>query len=155
MNISLNTLKRTQNTQKMASADDSNFGIDLLLESQKLNIQSGNDVLVVLCHWILCRNGLRNVGIGSSVSTNNFEQTEDSQFHHLWKLQSEITEDEHGSELLPEGWNEETNYKLRYILNKQLYVLQCNEVDGSLLINLLVRVTSHSRSISLFSIFLG
>lgn len=46
-----------------------NFGIDLLLESQKGNVKNSNDVLVILMHWILCaKNDLRNVGVGDNVS---------------------------------------------------------------------------------------
>ena len=45
----------------------SNFGVDLLLESQKANIKSPNDVLVIIMHWMLCKNDLRNVGVGDNV----------------------------------------------------------------------------------------
>lgn len=44
-----------------------NFGIDLIFETQRGNIQSENDVLVILVHWILCKNEFRNVGIGDNV----------------------------------------------------------------------------------------
>lgn len=45
-----------------------NFGIDLIFETQRGNIQGENDVLIVLIHWILCKNDFRNVGIGDNVS---------------------------------------------------------------------------------------
>lgn len=45
-----------------------NFGIDLLLESQKLNITCKSDVLMILLHWMMCKNGFRCVGIGHDVS---------------------------------------------------------------------------------------
>lgn len=45
-----------------------NFGIDLLLESQKANIRSESDILVIFMHWMLCKKNLRNVGIGDNVS---------------------------------------------------------------------------------------
>lgn len=48
----------------------SNFGIDLIFETQRGNIQSENDVLVLVIHWILCKNDFRNVGIGDNVSKN-------------------------------------------------------------------------------------
>lgn len=46
----------------------SNFGVDLLLESQKANIKNKNDILIIVMHWMLCKNNLRNVGIGDNVS---------------------------------------------------------------------------------------
>lgn len=45
-----------------------NFGMDLLLESQKTKIKSSNDILVIITHWLLCKNNLRNVGVGDNVS---------------------------------------------------------------------------------------
>lgn len=50
----------------------SNFGIDLIFETQRGNIQSENDVLIILVHWILCKNDFRNVGIGDNVSMDGF-----------------------------------------------------------------------------------
>lgn len=49
-----------------------NFGIDLLLESQKANIRSENDILVIFMHWVLCKNNLRNVGVGDNVRENTY-----------------------------------------------------------------------------------
>jgi len=94
-----------------------NFGIDLLLESQKTNIKSNNDIIVIIMHWMLCKNNLRNVGVGDN------------------KI---FSEDDRGSELLPEGWNQDsTTYTLRYTMNKQIFVLYGLVTDDSLLINLL------------------
>lgn len=45
----------------------STFGIDLLLDSQKNQIKSKNDVLVIFIHWMLVKNKIRNVGIGDNV----------------------------------------------------------------------------------------
>ena len=56
-------IKSSQLIQIMA-----NFGVDLLLESQKANIKSNSDVLVIVMHWMLCKNNLRNVGVGDNVS---------------------------------------------------------------------------------------
>jgi hypothetical protein len=50
----------------------SNFGIDLLFESQKNNIKASSDVLVILAHWNIVKNGFRSVGIGDNVSFINF-----------------------------------------------------------------------------------
>lgn len=45
----------------------SNFGIDLIFETQRGNIKSENDVLIILVHWMMCKNEFRNVGIGDNV----------------------------------------------------------------------------------------
>jgi hypothetical protein len=45
----------------------SNFGIDLLFETQRGNIKSDNDILIIVIHYILCKNDFRNVGIGDNV----------------------------------------------------------------------------------------
>lgn len=55
----------------------SNFGIDLLLESQKAKIKSNNDILVIIVHWLLCKNNLRNVGVGDNVSLILFTNLRD------------------------------------------------------------------------------
>lgn len=44
-----------------------NFGIDLLFASQKTNIRSPHDVLMIAFHWMLCKNNLRNSGLGENV----------------------------------------------------------------------------------------
>jgi predicted acetyltransferase len=46
----------------------SEFGFHLFLESQKPNIQSKNDVLVIFMHWMFVKNKFRNIGIGDNVS---------------------------------------------------------------------------------------
>lgn len=45
-----------------------NFGIDLLFASQKANIRSPHDVLMIAFHWMLCKNNLRSCGLGDNVS---------------------------------------------------------------------------------------
>jgi hypothetical protein len=45
-----------------------NFGVDLFFASQKQNIKNEADVLMIIVHWVLCKNeGLRNVGVGDNV----------------------------------------------------------------------------------------
>lgn len=46
----------------------SNFGIDLLFETQKGNIRSENDALIIVIHWVLCKSNFRSVGVGDNVS---------------------------------------------------------------------------------------
>lgn len=44
------------------------FGIDLLLDSQRNNIKTKNDILVIFMHWMLVKNKVKNVGVGDNVS---------------------------------------------------------------------------------------
>lgn len=47
-------------------------------------------------------------------------------------------DEENGSELLPDNWNDDdNNYALRYTNNKQLYILLGLRTEGSLIITLL------------------
>ncbi|CAO1407322.1 unnamed protein product [Diamesa serratosioi] len=95
---------------------ESNFGIDLLLESQKDRIKSTADILMIVVHWMLVKNDFRCVGVGDSKIYN---------------------EDDKLSELLPEGWNQNPIYTLRYSLRKQIYILFGIVSDDLLLVNLL------------------
>lgn len=45
----------------------SEFGFHLFLESQKSNIKSKNDILVIFMHWMFVKNKFRNIGIGDNV----------------------------------------------------------------------------------------
>ena len=119
----------------------SNFGIDLLLESQKANIKNKNDVLVILMHWMLCRNNVRNVGVGESVNISEFSFLLIHNFiSFFWCSQRDFQEDDRPSELLPEGWNtmEPNKYQLRYTQDKKIYILHAIVTGDTLLINLLV-----------------
>ena len=98
---------------------ETNFGLDLLFESQKLNIKNYPDVLMVVFHWCLSKNGLRCVGVGDS------------------KI---YVEEDRQSELLPEGWNLNHIYTLRYAFKKNIYILYGIKSDDLLLILLLVRI---------------
>lgn len=57
-------------------------------------------------------------------------------FHILF--QRTITGDEPKSELLPEGWNDTENYRIRYVLESKLYILHGLNTDGNLIVNLMV-----------------
>lgn len=52
------------------------FGIDLLLDSQRNNIKTKNDILVIFTHWMLVKNKVKNVGVGDNVSRSlmNFNE---------------------------------------------------------------------------------
>jgi PI31 proteasome regulator N-terminal len=63
----------------------SNFGIDLIFETQRGNIRSENDVLMIIVHWILCKKEFRCVGIGDNVNSQlNYLTLLDLQFFELY-----------------------------------------------------------------------
>lgn len=114
-----------------------NFGIDLLLESQKSNIKSKNDILLIIAHWLLCKNNVRNVGIGDNVRRVVLKN------QMIWRIlfQKIFSENDRASELLPSGWNQDSNiYTLRYTKNEQIFILFGVVTNDSLLVNLLVSV---------------
>lgn len=93
------------------------FGLELLFHSCKDNLNSKNDALVVLVHYLLVRNGKRCVGSGEEW-TKPFVSTE----------------------LLPEGWNAgEAVYTMRYVstVGNERYLLKVVKADGFLLVNVL------------------
>ncbi|KOC65517.1 Putative proteasome inhibitor [Habropoda laboriosa] len=97
--------------------ENSDFGFALLQELHKNQIVKKEDVLILFVHWYFTKLGFRCLGIG------RFEEFEPS---------------EKGSQLLPEGWSAKQIYELRYIKDKDLYILlglRTND-DEDLLINL-------------------
>jgi proteasome inhibitor subunit 1 (PI31) len=114
-----NQLNFSKHQVKVQRIMSENFGIDLIFETQRGNIQSENDVLMIVVHWILCKNEFRNVGIGDN---------------------RVFSDEDRPTELLPQGWNQvQTNYALRYVLNKtnQIYILHGIVSDNDLLVNFL------------------
>ncbi|XP_037934737.1 proteasome inhibitor PI31 subunit-like isoform X2 [Teleopsis dalmanni] len=95
------------------------FGWDMLVKSIEKDIVKKADVVLILAHFMLVMHyKFQCLGIG-----------EDQTF----------SEDEIGSELLPELWNaEDFDYRLRYLQNNQLYLLIGNVIsEGKILLNLL------------------
>ncbi|XP_067008959.1 proteasome inhibitor PI31 subunit [Anabrus simplex] len=92
------------------------FGWDLVYKLAEKDITKKEDVLVVLIHWFLLKNGFKCVGIGDNKVL----------------LESEV-----GSETLPEGWNAEDTYALRYAHNKRLFILRGVRTEGDIIFNLL------------------
>lgn len=95
-----------------------NFGIDLLFETQKRNVQNENDVIIMILHWTLCKNNFKSVGIGDN---------------------KKFSSEDKPTELLPQGWNQsQINYTLRYTYTNQIYILYGAISENALIINLLV-----------------
>ncbi|KAG5680869.1 hypothetical protein PVAND_010350 [Polypedilum vanderplanki] len=107
----------------------SHFGIDLLFETQKEKINSENDVLIIVIHWILCKNKFRSVGVGDN------------------KIYSD---EDRPTELLPQGWNDNQKaYTLRYVLDKNIFILYGIVSDETIIINLLDGKTLKTASLVL------
>lgn len=115
-----------------------NFGIDLLFETQKGNIRSENDALIIVIHWVLCKNNFLSVGVGDNVSKIAKLFDLNCIFYQFWMLQKIFSDEDRPTELLPQGWNQnQTSYTLRYTLNKNIYILYGIVSDDTLMINLL------------------
>lgn len=97
------------------SAFENYFALELLFKSCNESLQSKEDALIVLAHYLLVRNRKRCAGIGES-----------------WEGDQHCT-----TELLPAGWNENQGlYTIRYISaqDNERYLLKAARVDNSLLI---------------------
>ncbi|XP_015524771.1 proteasome inhibitor PI31 subunit isoform X1 [Neodiprion lecontei] len=107
------------------AADPSNiFGFELLYKSVENQINKKDDVLITLVHWYFVRTGFRCIGTGDTKTFNPNEV---------------------GSELLPNGWNQNPNYALRYVKEGKLYILLGTKSDADLILNLM-RIEDHSVS---------
>ncbi|XP_050052685.1 proteasome inhibitor PI31 subunit-like isoform X2 [Dermacentor andersoni] len=98
------------------SAFENYFALELLFKSCNESLQSKEDALIVLAHYLLVRNGKRCAGIGETWDGNAQHST---------------------TELLPPGWNEnQGSYTIRYISaqNNERYLLKAVRADNSLLI---------------------
>ncbi|XP_046734716.1 proteasome inhibitor PI31 subunit isoform X3 [Diprion similis] len=113
------------------AADPCNiFGFELLYKSVENQINKKDDVLITLVHWYFVKTGFRCIGTGDTKTLNP----------------SDI-----GSELLPNGWNQNPNYALRYVKEGKLYILLGTRSDADLILNLM-RIEDHSVSNIQFSI---
>lgn len=93
------------------------FGWDLLYRLVENSITRKEDVLVALVHWKLINCGFKCLGIGNDTT---------------------IKDSETGSEALPEDWNKEASYALRYVYEDKLYVLRGARTEDDILFNLLL-----------------
>jgi len=108
----------------MASESTNTFGFELMQKLTTGQINKKEDVLILVVHWYLVKNGFKCLGCGDS---KNISPSED------------------GSELLPEGWSQEQNYSLRYVKEAKLYILMAIKSDNDLILNLL-KVETHDVS---------
>ncbi|KAL6425234.1 hypothetical protein ACFW04_009465 [Cataglyphis niger] len=104
--------------------DTNMFGFEALHKVHCKEINKKQDVIILLIHWYLTKCGFRCIGIGDEKAFDASQR---------------------GSELLPEGWNSQTSYTLRYIKDEKLYILLGIKSDMDLLLNL---VRHHDDSIS-------
>ncbi|XP_012344747.1 proteasome inhibitor PI31 subunit isoform X2 [Apis florea] len=88
------------------------FGFELFQEIYNKQITKKEDLLILFIHWYLIKQGFRCIGIGDS---KVFEPSEK------------------GSQLLPEGWNMQPSYTLRYVNNGKLFIFHGIKSDEDLL----------------------
>ncbi|XP_052899221.1 proteasome inhibitor PI31 subunit [Anopheles moucheti] len=93
------------------------FGLEMLWKLEQDKVAKKSDLMILLVHWYLMKNGFRNVGVGDDKTLDNsIEQ----------------------SELLPEGWNaNNVSYALRYTINNELYNLHGTLSNDTMIVNLL------------------
>ncbi|XP_053665351.1 proteasome inhibitor PI31 subunit [Anopheles marshallii] len=93
------------------------FGLEMLWKLEQDKVTKKSDLMILLVHWYLTKNGFRNVGVGDDKTLeNSIEQ----------------------SELLPEGWNaNNVSYALRYTINNELYNLHGTLSNDTMILNLL------------------
>ncbi|XP_030378815.1 proteasome inhibitor PI31 subunit-like [Scaptodrosophila lebanonensis] len=94
------------------------YGWDMLLKTIQSHLNKKADLLMALAHFLLTKHyHAYCVGIGDDKT---------------------VPEQESGSELLPELWNDdETNYELRYVSNNNVLLLLGRLTEDTLIINLL------------------
>ncbi|XP_014251779.1 proteasome inhibitor PI31 subunit [Cimex lectularius] len=92
------------------------FGWDLIYAVSENDIRKKEDVLTLVIHYVLIRNGYRCIGLGDS---------------------RELTGNEPSSEVLPKGWNAGSSYSIRYVHDNSLYVLRGVPVAENIVFNLL------------------
>lgn len=100
----------------MAEDLNNTFGFELLNKLYDTQIAKKEDILILFVHWYCIKNGFRCIGLGDSKTCKPEEK---------------------GSELLPDGWNQQPNYTLRYVFKEKLYILLGTKSDSDFLLNLL------------------
>lgn len=112
-----------------SSQGDFFFGWDLLYKTIESTVNKTPDVLIALAHFVLIKHSkFECIGVGEDKT---------------------LSDDEVGSELLPDGWNDETTYALRYRYNQSLYLLLGHKTEDILIINLLDVKTKKVSNIAL------
>lgn len=104
------------------SSTQNNYGLEILLHLQKENIKSECDILMIIVHYTLMKNGCKSVCFKDPIHELQLDS---------YKL----------NENLPDGWNLSNNtYKLHYIFNDKMHVLYGNFSNGTLNLNLSVTI---------------
>lgn len=93
------------------------IGWELLYHSVENAIEKKEDILVVLIHWVLIKNGYKSIGLGSDTK--------------------DFTGDEPASELLPKDWNKSATYGLRYVNSRELFILRGVAAEDDIVFNLM------------------
>ncbi|XP_043287843.1 proteasome inhibitor PI31 subunit [Venturia canescens] len=101
----------------MASEVNDYFGFELLNKIVEASLSKKEDVIILFTHWYFVKNGFKCIGLGDS---KVFDPNTDK-----------------GTDFLPDQWNQQPNYSLRYAKDGKLYILVAMKSDANLLINLL------------------
>ncbi|XP_023716810.1 proteasome inhibitor PI31 subunit isoform X2 [Cryptotermes secundus] len=106
------------------------FGWDWNYKLVENDITKKEDVLVALIHWYFIKFGFKCIGLGDSKT---------------------LTPSDVGRETLPDCWSAKETYALRYVHNKDLYILKGTKTEGDIVFNL-VRVSDLSVSLIHFNV---
>ncbi|BES87667.1 proteasome inhibitor [Nesidiocoris tenuis] len=106
------------------------FGWDLMYKVSENDLKKKEDVLTLVIHYVIIKNGFRCVGLGDDKTLAGTETT---------------------SELLPNGWNSAECYALRYSREQDLFILKGVPVDDALVYNFM-RVKSLAVSTVAFNV---
>jgi len=80
----------------------------------KKDINKSEDNLIVLVHWLLLKNNFQTLGPGN---------------------ENEIDENEQPTDFLPTNWSQDVTYKLRYVRDKNLFLLNGVRAGDSFIFN--------------------
>ncbi|XP_077295442.1 proteasome inhibitor PI31 subunit-like [Arctopsyche grandis] len=92
------------------------FGWDLLVRSLKCNPLTKEKILVAFIHWSLIRKKLKSIGIGEEKA---------------------LSPEDICSELLPDGWDKNEKFSLRYLFETSVYILHGFKCGETIIFNLL------------------
>ncbi|XP_025200140.1 proteasome inhibitor PI31 subunit [Melanaphis sacchari] len=81
----------------------------------KKDIKKPEDNLIILVHWLLLKNDFQVLGLGSETT---------------------IDENVQPSDILPTNWSQNETYKLQYMRDKELFLLNAVKAADSLVLNL-------------------
>lgn len=107
----------------MAECSDYNYNFWMLaFEFFKKDVKKPEDNLIILVHWLLLKNDFQVLGLG---------------------CKNTIDENAQPSDILPTDWSQNETYKLQYMYDKELILLNAANAGDSLLLNLYNVKTKH------------